>query len=391
MKYFRFAFMAIYDNIRTNLLMIIEIVIVLLGVNIIVGAYNNRNMLVEPYREILEKTGWYMVNDKNVVNNEPLLDEMKGDLKQVRIFYYLDNMGDIPVRIKIVPDEIIDNMKLSVQSGKWETSSERETVCISAPNRYGISAGDVIRTDNIGEIRVSAVLTDPCYIPDFTSWSSMGGVKENFYKKYSAVYYDEEISDSELLLVMSASEFSETGLEYNASGFKFILYDENPTAENIAHNEKIIKENYNCGVPLSSIKYRAELDVKNLLNKYLPVAVCAFIVILIGFINCTAVNTLKQMRNYGILFICGMKWSDCTKICSAYTAIVIFCSVCLSVVAFSVCNIFDISAKLGLQYESDNIIISAFAILIIFLLNLIVPAFIINRKTPVEIIREGNL
>lgn len=391
MKYFRFAFMAIYDNIRMNLLMILEIVVVLLGVNIIVGAYNNRNMLVEPYREILEKTGWYMVNDKNVVNNEPLLDEMKGDLKQVRIFYYLDNMGDIPVRIKIVPDEIIDNMKLSVQSGKWETSSERETVCISAPNRYGISAGDVIRTDNIGEIRVSAVLTDPCYIPDFTSWSSMGGVKENFYKKYSVIYYDEEISDSEIVLIMSASEFSEIGLEYNASGFKFILYDENPTAENIAHNEKIIKENYNCGVPLSSIKYRAELDVKNLLNKYLPVAVCAFIVILIGFINCTAVNTLKQMRNYGILFICGMKWNDCTKICSAYTAIIIFCSVCLSVVAFSVCNIFDISAKLGLQFEPDNIIISAFAILIIFLLNLIVPAFIINRKTPVEIIREGNL
>ena len=59
MKYFRFAFMAIYDNIRMNLLMILEIVVVLLGVNIIVGAYNNRNMLVEPYREILEKTGWY--------------------------------------------------------------------------------------------------------------------------------------------------------------------------------------------------------------------------------------------------------------------------------------------------------------------------------------------
>lgn len=373
-----------------TLLMILEIIIVLLGINIIIGAYNNRNMLIEPYKEILEKTGWYMVNDKNVVNDEPLLDDMQGDLKQIRIYNYFDNTSDIPIRIKVVPDEIIDNMKLSVQSGKWKTSSEKEIVCISAPNKYGISTGDVIQTTNISGIKVTAVLTDPCYIPDYTNWHSMGAI-ENFYSKYSIVYYDKEVEDNELILIMSESEFAKTGLEKNSTNFKFILYDENPTAENTAHNEQIIKDNYQCGVPLSSIKYRAELDVKNLLNKYLPIAICAFIVILIGFISCTAVNTLKQMRNYGILFICGMKWSDCTKICSAYTAVIMLCSVCLSVVVFSVCSMFNISANLGLSFELNNIFISAVAILVIFLLNMIIPAFIINRKTPVEIIREGNL
>lgn len=373
-----------------TLLMILEIIIVLLGVNIIVGAYNNRNMLIEPYKDILEKTGWYMVNDKNVVNDEPLLDDMQGDLQQIRIVNYLDYMGDIPIRIKVVPDEIIDNMKLSVQSGKWKTSSGKDTVCISAPNKYGISAGDVIQTANISKIKVSAVLTDPCYIPEFTNWSSMGGI-ENFYSKYSIIYYDKEVEDNELLLIMSESEFAETGLEEVSTNFKFILYDDNPTAENIAHNEQIIKENYNCGVALSDIKYRAELSVKNLLNKYLPLAICAFIVILIGFISCTAVNTLKQMRNYGTLFICGMNWSDCTKICSAYTAIIMLCSVCLSVAVFSVCNVFNISANLGLSFELNNIFVSVIVVMIVFLLNMIVPAFIINRKTPVEIIREGNL
>lgn len=391
MKYFKFAFLSIYDNIRMNLLMILEIVFVLTGTNIIVGAYNNRNMLIEPYREILEKTGWYMVNDKNVVNDEPLLDDMQGDLKQIRMYNYFDSMGDIPIRVKIVPDEIIDNMELSVQSGKWKTSSEKEIICISAPNKYGIREGDVIKTANISEIKVSAVLTDPCYIPDFINWSSMGGIDENFYAKYSIIYYDKEVEDNELTLIMSESEFAETGLEEVRTNFKFILYDDNPTVENITHNEQIIKENYNCGVALSDIKYRAELSVKNLLNKYLPIAICAFVVILIGFISCTAVNTLKQMRNYGILFICGMNWSNCTKICSAYTAVIMLCSICLSIVVFSVCSMFNISAILGLSFRMNNIFISAFVIMTIFLLNMIVPAFIINRKTPVEVIREGNL
>ncbi len=391
MKYFKFAFMSIYDNIRMTLLMILEIIVVLLGVNIIVGAYNNRNMLIEPYKEILEKTGWYMANDKNVVNDEPLLDDMQGDLQQIRIVNYFDNMGDISIRIKIVPNEIIDNMKLSVQSGKWKTSSEKDTVCIAAPNKYGISTGDVIQTANINGIKVTAVLTDPCYIPDYTNWHSMGGVDENFYSKYSIIYYDNEAKSNELILIMSESEFEETGLEISSTNFKFILYDKNPTAENTAHNEQIIKDNYSAGVPLSSIKYRAELSVKNLLNKYLPIAICAFVVILIGFISCTAVNTLKQMRNYGILFICGMKWSDCTRICSAYTAVIMMCSICLSVVVFSVFSMFNISAYLGLSFRMNNIFISAIIVLIIFLLNMIIPAFIINRKTPVEIIREGNL
>lgn len=374
-----------------NLLLILEIIVVLMGTNIIVGAYNNRNMLIEPYKAILEKTGWYMANDKNVVNDEPLLDDMQGDLQQIRIVNYFDNMGDIPIRIKIVPDEIINNMKLSVQSGKWKTSSEKEIVCISAPNKYGISTGDVIQTDNIIGIKVTAVLTDPCYIPDFTNWSSMGGVSENFYSKYSVTYYDSSINNDELILIMSVSEFAKTGLDNISTNFKFILYDANPIAENVAYNEKIIKDNYSAGVALSDIKYRAELDVKNLLNKYLPLAICAFVVILIGFISCTAINTLKQMRNYGILFICGMKWSDCTKICSAYTSVIMMCSVCLSIAVLSIGNIFNISANLGLSFELNNIFISAIVIMIIFLLNMIIPAFIINRKMPVEIIREGLL
>lgn len=373
-----------------NMLLIFEIIVVLIGTNIIIGAYNNRNMLIEPYKAILEKTGWYMANDKNVVNDEPLLDDMTGDLKQIRIVNYFDNMGNIPIKIKIVPDEIINNMKLSVQSGKWKTSSEKETVCISAPNKYGISAGHIIQTASISRIKVTAVLTDPCYIPDFINWSSMDGI-ENFYSKYSIVYYDKEVEDNELLLIMSESEFAETGLEISGTNFKFILYDDNPTAENTAHNEQIIKDNYSAGVALSDIKNRAELSVKNLLNKYLPLAICAFIVILIGFISCTAVNTLKQMRNYGILFICGMKWNDCAKICSAYTAVIILCSVCLSITVFSACSMFNISANLGLSFELNNIFISAIVIMTIFLLNMIVPAFIINRKTPVEVIRKGNL
>ena len=53
MKYFRFAFMSIYDNIKVNILMIVEILVILLGVNIIVGGYNNRNMLYKPYYDLL--------------------------------------------------------------------------------------------------------------------------------------------------------------------------------------------------------------------------------------------------------------------------------------------------------------------------------------------------
>lgn len=395
MKYFKFALLSIYDNVKLNLLMIIEIVIVLIGTNIIVGGYNNRNMLFKPYQNILNKTGWYMLYDKNVLTDEPIVEGMKGNLKEIRMGNYFDSIsfdeGSIPIRIKIVPDEIINNMKLSVYSGKWETRSDNEIVCISAPNKYGIGVGDVIKTPFLNGITVKAVLTDPCFLPSFIGWSSNNGIEDNFYQKYSIKYYDETVNIDTLELIMSESEFNKTGLTPSSTDNKLILYDEDPTEENIDYNKQVIKDNYQCGVTFSDLKYRAELSIKNLMSKYLPIAICAFVVILLGFISCTAVNTLRQMKNYGTLFTCGMNWSDCIKICAAYTAVILICSSSLAVAVYSIIDNFNMSATFGLSFERNNIWISAIVVAMIFLLNLIIPVFIIKSKTPVDIMREGEL
>lgn len=392
MKYIKFALLSIYDNVIMNLLMIIEIIVIILGTNIIVGAYNNRNMLIKPYENILDKTGWYMISDSNISTEELIIDDMQGDLHTLKTGNYFDKYGDIPIRIKIIPNEIISNMELPTKSGKWKTDSDHDgqLFCIAAPNIYGIKDGDVIKTSLAGEITVSALLTDPCYIPEYTSWNATGGI-DNFYTDYSILYYNSEITNDELILIMSENEFGKTGLNINGYDFRLIIYDSNPTAENTAHNEMIIKENYQCGISLNEIKNRAELSINNLMKKYLPIAICAFIVIVLGFISCTAVNTMKQMKNYGTLFTCGMNWNNCIKICSAYTFIILVCSLSISISIFSVINNFNISAVLGLTYETNNLFITLSVISLIFLLNLMIPVLIIKRKTPVDILREGKV
>lgn len=396
MKYFRFAFMSIYDNIKVNILMIVEILIILFGVNIIVGSYNNRNMLYKPYYELLNNyTGWYLYSDTDENTGELLIDEMKGDLSEIRMQYFVDNAvinnQQVPVRIVICPDEIIDNLKMSVYSGKWEVFDEDKTVCIAAPNNIGLSAGDTLVSPQLPKgITVNAVLTDPCYLPSFSSWYAYDGI-ENFYRKYSVSYYDKEAEADECIeLLMSNSEFAETGAEISATAECLIIYDKQATAENIQHNEQIIRDNYQSGISFSDIKKRTEMSIDNILRRYIPIAVCAFIVILIGIISCTAINTLRQTKNYGTLFICGMKWSDCIRICAAYTAIIMLCSVSLAIAAGSVCKIFNISAYLGLAFQWNNVIISIIILTVMLLLNLIIPAFIIRNKTPVEIIKENN-
>lgn len=396
MKYFRFAFMSIYDNIKVNILMIVEILVILLGVNIIVGGYNNRNMLYKPYYDLLNNyTGWYVAFDTDENTGELLTNEMKGDLEEIRMYEFSGNIEfagqQADIKINICPDEIMDNLKMSVYSGKWETSLSDKTVCIAAPNTFGLKAGDkIISPLFLNEITVSAVLTDPCYLPSFSSWSTMSGI-ENFYKKYSTLYYSKEIENSQHLeIIMSSSEFSETGADISNAQSCFIIYGNHLTEENIEYNEKILRDNYNSGISFSDIKKRAEMSINNILKKYIPIAVCAFIVILIGIISCTAINTLRQTKNYGTLFICGMRWSDCIKICTAYTTIIMLCSVSLTIAAVSVCKIFNISAYFGLAFQWNNVIVSIIILTVILLLNLIIPAFIIRNKTPVEIIKENN-
>ena len=127
--------------------MIVEILVILLGVNIIVGGYNNRNMLYKPYYDLLNNyTGWYVAFDTDENTGELLTNEMKGDLEEIRMYEFSGNIEfagqQADIKINICPDEIMDNLKMSVYSGKWETSLSDKTVCIAAPNTFGLKAGD---------------------------------------------------------------------------------------------------------------------------------------------------------------------------------------------------------------------------------------------------------
>ena len=390
MKYFRFALISFCDNIKINLLMILEMIVVFVGVNLIIGSYNNRNMLYKPYSDILSNTGWYIVSDYDENTGEPLSSQMKGKLDFIKMYSYSSlitlNGRNVPVNITICPDEILNNMKLPVNSGKWQIDSPKDIVCIAAPNNFDISSGDELKLPLANSVKISGILTDPCYIPCFLQWSTSQGI-ENFYRKYSLKYYSPE--EECLELFMSFSEFSETGIETDNTNKSFIAYDVNPTAENTTYNEELLKNNYQCGIRLSKIKERTENSINDILKKFIPIAICTFVVIMIGFMSSTAINTLQQMKNYGTLFLCGMNWNDCIKILFAYNALIMISSVSITSVIFGIFKLMNLSAYLGLSFGMNNIVITAIIILIIILLNLIILSAVVRRKTPVDIIR-GN-
>lgn len=390
MKYFRFALISLCDNIKINLLMILEMIVVFVGVNLIIGSYNNRNMLYKPYSDILSNTGWYIVSDYDENTGEPLSSQMKGKLYFIKMYSYSSlitlNGRNVPVNITICPDEILNNMKLPVNSGKWQIDSPKDIVCIAAPNNFDISSGDELKLPLANSVKISGILTDPCYIPCFLQWSTSQGI-ENFYRKYSLKYYSPE--EECLELFMSFSEFSETGIETDNTNKSFIAYDVNPTAENTTYNEELLKNNYQCGIRLSKIKERTENSINDILKKFIPIAVCTFVVIMIGFMSSTAINTLQQMKNYGTMFLCGMNWNDCIKILFAHNALIMISSVSITSIIFGIFKLMNLSAYLGLSFGMNNIVITAIIILIIILLNLIILSAVVRRKTPVDIIR-GN-
>ena len=390
MKYFRFALISLCDNIKINLLMILEMIVVFVGVNLIIGSYNNRNMLYKPYSDILSNTGWYIVSDYDENTEKPLSSQMKGKLDFIKMYSYSSlitlNGRNVPVNITICPDEILNNMKLPVNSGKWQIDSPKDIVCIAAPNNFDISSGDELKLPLANSVKISGILTDPCYIPCFLQWSTSQGI-ENFYRKYSLKYYSPE--EECLELFMSFSEFSETGIETDNTNKSFIAYDVNPTAENTTYNEELLKNNYQCGIRLSKIKERTENSINDILKKFIPIAVCTFVVIMIGFMSSTAINTLQQMKNYGTMFLCGMNWNDCIKILFAYNALIMISSVTITSIIFGIFKLMNLSAYLGLSFGMNNIVITAIIIFITILLNLIILSAVVRRKTPVDIIR-GN-
>ena len=399
MKYLRYGCLSIAKNILFTFFMVLEILVLLVSTNVMIASVNSREMLKKPFSNFLSQKGYYYFT-------EPMWDtaeqykEFTGlfaKLRSAKFYTAESNVNEAD----IVDDEIFFNYSMPLQSGSWPTQSKDEQGRIYAVVSPDLkkAPGDTIELYGDRTVVVSGVLTNITYVPLF---SNTAGSAKEFYRSLN--YSSKTDEDGNYMggdnssIIVSSSGFYEGSDDDGFSCSGFIVYDENISDEDIKYNEKIIEQikNYNIETAvvspefteLSAVNEGTDAYIADIYNRMIPVILGVAAVVIIGLIGTIAINTVTQLKNYGIYYLCGSRWSDCLKISFANISIILLFSGGLSALLLYMLQSFNLDYLIGQTYGWNNLIISLAMLVGMIALSLIIPFGIIRFTSPVEVVKS---
>ena len=433
MRYFKIAYNLIVSRFVFTLIIIVEVAALLILSNTIIGVYNGKNMLYKPYKDIFENNAGVAmdVDDllwrKETQNSDvEKLREESGYIDVSKVIKLIENKleGDVrvysnaklnffePIGPKtevgriggadsidyyLVDDEIFSKLRLPLAQGRWASSEKTSNGEIEIVVSGGTDAklGNVYDTP-AGKLKVVGILTDNTYIPPGQGYEEEheGGlppVERNIFGYY--LPFDTEVSMIPSFCIADKKLFENAPDKYNwiEGGDWFVSYGSGLTDKQIKSNTEYlstigyVEDKWD----FSTIVDESNKKLNDIYLRMLPIMITAVVVVLAGLIGSVAMSTIRQMKTFGIFFICGCRWRDCIKIISANIIIVFGIAVILAIAGGFAMSTMNLEYLIGFSLDWNNLIFSIGILGVMYLMSVILPHNIIKSSSPVETIKEN--
>lgn len=383
------------DRIKLNLILSIQVVVILILTNIIVSSFYSRYMLYRPFEYILSNEGVMFSPEDGVASAmleftrediEAVCDNLNGNTDIHMSYFYGDslNIGESgsnkDISVYFLEDELFNGMELPLAEGTWNLSRDGDYIpCILGSNKYGITVGDCIETDNgSAKYKVVGLLTDITYEPNLSSWGS--NVKVMFDN------YNGENADH-LFLITKYSLASSVKSEIRSASNVFIDYEKGLSEAEVIKNNSILA-NKGQVLTYKSIRENSLLYIYKDLEELFPVIIGAVIVICIGIVSAVSVSTESQFKKYKIFYLCGSTKKKCVLINVLTTNITIVFSVLLSASIIIMYKNYANATKISMIISKYNFGVSGVILFIFEILIIIIPAVLIGKKSVKELLYD---
>ena len=124
------------------------------------------------------------------------------------------------------------------------------------------------------------------------------------------------------------------------------------------------------------------------MRSFLSIAVCAIAIAIIGIISMTALNVIKNLKNFAILYLCGYKWNDVIKIILGYLVCIFISSLLMFALISAILIKADIIFEMQLLIKTNNLLYSIGTIFLITIVALIIPLIFIRHNSPLKAMRS---
>ena len=234
------------------------------------------------------------------------------------------------------------------------------------------------------------ILTNNTYIPPVDFQNTVKD-KMSIFDFYDS--FDSNISMRAPFALIDQQLFGENQLIFAGSTI-FVSYGKGLSKEEIQTNNEYlqkfgyIRDQYG-EENFQTIADQSEKYLNDIYIHMLPIVLSAAVVVLAGLIGSIAISTVRQKKHFGIFFLCGCRWKDCTKIILAYLTILFAMAAALTILGIIVMKILNMDYLIGSVYSFNNLLVSIFEIVVMYLLAIILPHSIIKNSSPVETIKEN--
>lgn len=121
----------------------------------------------------------------------------------------------------------------------------------------------------------------------------------------------------------------------------------------------------------------------------MPIFVCVFILTLVGAISTSALSAKRQLKNYAVYYICGLRWRQCALINFFSSLTCALISFVLSISAAFIAKVFGILGETVIELGIWQLLGCAIIILLYILLSMILPISIIGKNSPNQVLKAN--
>lgn len=295
---------------------------------------------------------------------------------------------------------LIYKYKPLMRSGKWlsEVKVEQGVVhAVVSPNAYGLTIGDrieqrfytydgdsvILTVEIVGIFRDGAKLFgiyshdgENTVTTDSQS-NSVEGLFHNYYvSSFNLPAFVYNIEELEAYNVNSIIE------QRILVPFKKGLTD----SEISQAKQDLVK--FGVGeISFEDIRKDTLSDVRKQLIILVPVIIGLMVLTVISILSLTAISTHKQLKNYGILYLCGGRWRQCALINLVVIVIDILLSGCMTYIVMQLLNISGKLQNTVVVFGREEAAVCGLIVLISLFVSMVMPFTIIGSTQPREILK----
>ena len=406
---FKLGLKNLRHNLLMNILTILQMTVVFLILITMISTIVSRFRYYNPMKDFLNRKG-YFYNIQYAINPETgstlrttdeIQDLIEGE-QEIAAQYMpwltysnnpdsenndIENASD---RFISYDDKFAEIFTPELESGRWfdfERPIQETIQVVVSKNDYGLKIGDHISLycfDSEIKAEIIGILKDNTKIIDQSMRSFEKIDYRNFYNDYK--YECEERP----LFITLQRELIDKPVVMQLNGNVFVTYPDNASSETIENGNQTMKQLHSAYISSTENMKKNSLEyIFSQIYNLMPILVCIFILTLVGAVSTSALSAKRQLKNYAVYYICGLKWRQCAAVNFFSSLTCALISFVLSISAAFIAKTTGILGKtvieLGLWQLSGCIVI----ILLYVLLSMILPISIIGKNSPNQVLKAN--